>query len=100
MRKHKHDVDLCSVVFSLKGRDVGVCYAVVGYNDETTVWISDGFKHKLAQPKLKNIRHLKFEGAVLTAIAEKLVENKKVFDSELRSALRAYQTTSNEQEKE
>ena len=100
MRKHKNDVDLCSVVFSIKGRDTGVCYAVVGYKDATTVWVSDGFKHKLAQPKLKNIRHLKFEGAVLTAIAEKLVENKKVFDSELRSALRAYQTTSNEQEKE
>ena len=100
MRKHNNNVDLCSVVFSLKGRDTGVCYAVVGYKDSTTVWVSDGFRHKLAQPKLKNIRHLKFEGAVLTAIAEKLVENKKVFDSELRSALRAYQTTSNEQEKE
>ena len=92
MRKHKRDVDLCSVVFSLKGRDTGVCYAVVGYKDATTVWVSDGFKHKLAQPKLKNIRHLKFEGAVLTSIAQKIEENKKVFDSELRSALRTYQT--------
>lgn len=100
MRKQDYKLDLGSVVFSLKGRDTGLYYAVVGYLDSSTVWVSDGYKHKLAQPKLKNIKHLRFEGAVLTTIAEKFVAKKKVFDSELRSALRTYQSTSTKQEKE
>ena len=100
MRKQDSKVKLGSVVFSLKGRDTGVCYAVVGQKDATTVLVSDGHRHKLAQPKLKNIKHLRFDGTVLTTVGEKLSTKKKVFDSELRSALRTYQTTSINQEKE
>ena len=93
MRK-QNDIDIGSVVFSLKGRDTGVCYSVVGVRDGQTVWVSDGYRHKLSRPKLKNIKHLRFDGDVLTVIAEKLNTGKKVFDSELNSALRSYQTTS------
>lgn len=100
MRKQVSNIDLGGVVFSLKGRDTGLCYAVVEIKDHKTVWVSDGYRHKLAQPKLKNIKHLQFGGVVLTTIAEKFVAKKKVFDSELRSALRTYQSTSTQQNKE
>lgn len=92
--KEQGNIGIGSVVFSLKGRDTGACYAVVGVNEKRKVWVCDGYRHKLSQPKLKNIKHLRFDGDELTAIAEKLNAGKKVFDSELNSALRAYQTTS------
>lgn len=77
------------VVYSKKGRDSGKFYMVVKAEGED-VWISDGSLRKLANPKKKNVKHVKSSGVVLEAIAQKLAGNKKVFDSELNSALRAF----------
>ena len=48
--------------------------------------------------KLKKVKHLKFSGEVLPKITEKLENGKQVFDAELRSALRTYNTTSKEEQ--
>jgi large subunit ribosomal protein L14e len=77
------------VVYSKKGRDSGKYYVVV-QSTEQFVWICDGDVRRLANPKKKNIKHVKPNGVVLETIAQKLSEKKKVFDSELRSALRAF----------
>jgi large subunit ribosomal protein L14e len=100
MRKSNNEIDIGSVVYSLKGRDAGCCFAVVALIDEYTVKISDGQKHKLNSPKRKNIKHLVFTGAVLDTISQKIRQGKKVFDSEIYSALSKYTSNCKSNENE
>ena len=85
-------IQIGDVVLSLKGRDSGRCYVVAEKVSSDYVKIADGEKHVLEKTKLKKIKHLKKHGDNLSAIATKIIENKQVFDSEIRSALRSYNT--------
>jgi len=76
-----------SVVLSKQGRDKGNLYLCVSV-DGQFAYIADGKTHRLCKPKKKNIKHLKHTGLTLDVIAQKLKENKKVFDSEVNSSLR------------
>lgn len=80
------------VVLSLKGRDCDRCYVVVEIVSSEYVKIADGEKHVLEKTKLKKIKHLRKTNDRLDSIGDKLIENKQVFDSEIRSALRSYNT--------
>ncbi len=80
-----------AVVCSTQGRDAGVYYVCVSVEaDGKIAYVSDGRMHKLAKPKKKNVKHLKHTGKSLEVIASKLRENKKVFDSEIKSSLRNF----------
>lgn len=80
-----------SVVYSKQGRDEGRVYLVIGPTDANGyLWVVDGEVRTLAKPKKKNARHLRYKGEDIDAIAAKLKEGKQVFDSEIKSALRAY----------
>ena len=80
-----------SVVYSRQGRDEGRAYLVIGTADkEGYVWVADGEVRTLAKPKKKNAKHLRYKGEDLAALAAKLNEGKQVFDSEIKSARRAY----------
>ncbi|MCX4286849.1 MAG: hypothetical protein OSJ68_06130 [Clostridia bacterium] len=50
----------------------------------------DGGTRKLNAPKKKNIKHVSDSGSVLESIALKFETGKKVFDSEVKSALRQF----------
>lgn len=81
-----------SVVYSRSGRDVGRVYLVVRFSEEREgyVWVVDGDIRTLDKPKCKNAKHLRYKGEDLPAIADKLQAAKPVYDSEIKSALRAY----------
>jgi len=80
-----------SVVYSKQGRDAGRAYVICASADEEGyVWVVDGEVRTLAKPKRKNTRHLRYKGQDLEALAVKFAEGKQVFDSEIKSALRAY----------
>lgn len=83
-------ITLGSVVFSRSGRDAGRFYVVTSVVNDEYVTIADGDLRRVDKPKLKKIKHLKPQGDVIVKIADKLAEGKKVFDAEVRSALRAY----------
>ena len=83
------------VVYSKAGRDSGRYYVVSEILDELFVLILDGEKHKIASPKKKKVKHLKATSDVLSILGEKFRLKKQVFDSEIRSALRAYNSDSN-----
>ncbi|NCA66645.1 MAG: RNA-binding protein [Clostridia bacterium] len=83
-------IEVGSVVYSKAGRDKDNCYVVIACESNNYFLVVDGKARTLVKPKRKNLRHLKSKGAVLTAIAEKLNAGKQVFDSEIRSALRAH----------
>ena len=83
-------VEVGSVVFSRAGRDKGIFFLVVEVVDDVYVRLADGDVRRLEKPKLKKINHLKNTGDVLANIAEKLRQGVKVYDAEIFSALRRY----------
>ena len=83
-----------SVVLSTQGRDKGMYFVVVTVGDGV-VYLADGGMRKLAAPKKKNVKHVSGSGVVLENIATKLHEGKKVFDSEVKSALRQFNQKEN-----
>ncbi len=84
------EIKVGSVVFSKAGRDQGKFYVVTEIVDEVYVKIADGDLRRVDTPKLKKIKHLKLQGEIIEKLAEKFEEGKKVFDAEVKSALRAY----------
>lgn len=78
------------VVFSIAGRDQGRFFAVIEVTDDKFVLIADGEYHTIEKPKKKKIKHLKSQEAVLEKIQTKLQSGTKIFDAELKSALRAF----------
>ena len=85
------EVRLGRVVCATAGRDKDKYFAIVGIVDEQYVLIADGVYRKLSHPKRKKIKHLSFRPQVLQSIADKLQQDKKVFDAELKSALTSAQ---------
>ncbi len=83
-------IEIGSVVYSKAGRDNGNCYMVIAVEGNNYYMVVDGEARTLLKPKRKNIRHLRTKGASLPQIAEKILAKKQVFDSEVRSALRAH----------
>lgn len=83
-------VEIGSVVFSRAGRDKGRFFLVVEIVDDTFVRLSDGDLRRLENPKLKKLKHLKNTGDTAEAISEKLKGGSKVYNAEIFSALRRY----------
>ena len=75
------------VAYSKKGRDRGRYYMITSVIDENYVLIADGVLRKLAKPKRKKLKHLSLKPIVLEGIADKINNNTKVFDAELKSAI-------------
>lgn len=91
-----NDLAIGSVVLSTKGRDKGTYFVVVGVDSKNNyVYLSDGGARKLNAPKKKNVNHVSYSGTTLDAIALKLESDKKVFDSEVKSALRQFNQQNN-----
>lgn len=84
------EVFVGSIVYSKAGRDCGKCYIIVRFGDKGYAYVANGADKKLASPKRKNIKHLDPSGDTNEVIREKLLAEKQVFDSEIKSALRAY----------
>lgn len=84
---NQSDIVIGSVVLSTQGRDKGKYFLVTALG-KGIVFVADGGMRKLNNPKKKNVKHVSDSGIRLEAIAEKLAEGKKVFDSEVKSALR------------
>lgn len=92
----KEDIVIGSVVLSKQGRDKGLYFVVVGLDvKKGYVYLADGGMRKLNAPKKKNLKHVSDSGTVLQTIAVKLNTGKKVFDSEVKSALRQFNQQSN-----
>jgi len=76
------------VVTSRMGRDKDKVFMVAAVVDNEFVMIADGKYRKLSNAKRKRWKHVAFAGKILDGIAAKIEAGKKVFDSEVFSALR------------
>ena len=75
---------------SLQGRDKNRFYIISKVNADGSVLVVDGNFKQLAAPKKKNLKHLRLLPEAAEIIGEKLINGDKVFDSEVYSALKAY----------
>jgi len=81
-------VQIGRLVCSIQGRDSGRFYLVVGMEGESRVLLADGEGRKVENPKRKNVRHLKFYGAIAGEIAEKFQNGKRITDTDVRKELK------------
>ncbi len=81
-------IEIGRVVISAAGRDKGLPFAVVATEGDNYVYLADGKFRKLGSPKKKKIKHVTETGLVLEKVADKIAANAKVFDAEIRGALR------------
>ena len=84
------EVFVGSIVYSKAGRDCGKCYIIVRLDEKGYAFVANGAEKTVASPKRKNVKHLDPAGERNQVIGDKLLSGKQVFDSEIKSALRAY----------
>ena len=89
-----YPAEIGRVAVSKAGRDTGRVFVIIEVVDTHYVYIVDGDLRKIERPKKKKLKHLKLCEQVLQSIAEKLKTEKKVFDAEIRSAIRSLQSSS------
>lgn len=82
-------IEIGSVVISKAGRDSGHTFVVVAEDGENYVYLADGKFRKLDRPKKKKIKHVDETGMFLEKVADKIKAGTKVFDAEIKGALRA-----------
>ena len=83
---------LGDIVLSDAGRDKDRCFVVVDISDEF-VFICDGDLRKSDKPKKKKIKHIRKTEGFSAYIAEKLLEDGKVTNAELRRAVSEFAGT-------
>lgn len=76
------------LVTATAGRDSGKVYIVLEEARDNRVLIVDGDKHKVANPKRKNIKHLKPYPVMPEDISKKINAGVKITDLDIRNALR------------
>ena len=79
-------MDIADIVVSLCGRDECKRFFVVGVEGEYAL-LADGKTRRIEKPKHKKIKHLEPLEASETRAAEKLRNNEKVTNIEIRRAL-------------
>ena len=81
------NIKIGSFVTSKQGRDKDNVYIVKQIFNDRAVLV-DGYGKKLANPKTKNLKHIKYLGCDNQSIGAKFEQNKKVFDEEVYSAIK------------
>ena len=89
-----YPVQVGRIAVSKAGRDTGRVFVIMQVIDTHYVYIVDGDLRKLDRPKKKKLKHLKLTENVLSSIEQKLTEKTKVFDAEIRSAIKSLQSGS------
>ena len=75
---------------STQGRDKDRYYLIREIYPDGSVGVVDGNFKKLAAPKKKNLKHVRLLPEKAEAIAVKFADGRQVFDTEVYSALKAY----------
>lgn len=89
------DYVLGQVVFSKCGRDKNKPFIIVGIEEEY-VYLADGKLRKIDSPKLKKKKHIQCTLTVIEWIEQKIIEENKLTNSDVRKALEEYLEQSSE----
>ena len=80
-----------NLALSSSGKDKGYIYIIYSV-DLNHVYLVDGNARRINNPKKKNLKHVKILNAKSEKIRKKILENVKVFDSEIFSFIKNYKT--------
>ena len=86
MDPEKPDIQISDVVISLRGRDQGELYYVIGKQEELLL-LANGKNRTLEEPKRKKQKHVEKVLRSETRVAAKLLSGNKVLNGELRRDL-------------
>ena len=86
MDPEKPDIQISDVVISLRGRDQGELYYVIGKQEEFLL-LANGKNRTLEEPKRKKQKHVEKVLRSETRVAGKLLSGDKVLNGELRRDL-------------
>lgn len=86
MDPEKPDIQISDVVISLRGRDQGELYYVIGKQEELLL-LANGKNRTLEEPKRKKQKHVEKVLRSETRVAAKLLSGDKVLNGELRRDL-------------
>ncbi len=75
------------VVYSSSGRDEGKYFVIISILNDEYVTIADGNLRKIDKPKKKKCKHLEAKPELIISLQSKLLDGKKIFDSEIRNCL-------------
>ena len=78
-----------NIIRSDAGRDKGKLFVVLAVEGEYLL-LADGKSRRVEAPKRKKRRHVLFVAAEETRVSEKIKNNEKITNSELRRTLAAY----------
>ncbi len=90
----EYPVEIGRVAVSTAGRDKDRYFVITDIIDSNYVYIADGDLRTKDHPKKKKLKHLKLSPQVLDGIAMKLKGGARVFDAEIRSAIRSCKSDS------
>lgn len=76
------------LVRSLAGRDKGSYYFIWKIVDKRYIEVVDGMKHLIANPKKKNIKHVRVMKLVATEIENTIMNGDSIKDSQIVTAIR------------
>jgi len=80
------DILAAQVVKSLAGRDRGKLFIVLK-TEENFAYLADGKLRKTENPKRKKIKHLQHFRTCEGPVFQKIINDERVLDSEIRKAL-------------
>ena len=86
MDPEKPDIQISDVVISVRGRDQGEIFYVVGRKEEFLL-LANGKNRTLEEPKRKKQKHVEKVLRSETRVAAKLLSGDKVLNGELRRDL-------------
>ena len=86
MDPEKPDIQISDVVISLRGRDQGELFYVIGKQEELLL-LANGKNRTLEEPKRKKQKHVEKVLRSETRVAAKLLSGDKVLNGELRRDL-------------
>lgn len=89
MRVQDSSFQIGQLVCSLSGRDRGKFYLVFEIINDNFVYLVDGDKRRMENPKRKNIRHLRGFSAVAERLASQWEAGQQVGNGEVRRVINA-----------
>lgn len=96
----ENSLKIGQLVCSKRGRDRGRFYLVLEIINDSFVYLVDGEKRRMDNPKQKNIKHLKVYPVVVESMASQWEAGQYSGNSEIRRAIAGFKQSLLDQESE
>lgn len=94
----ENKIKIGQLVCSQRGRDRGRFYLVLETTDDSFVYLVDGVKRRMENPKQKNIRHLKVYPVAADDLAQQWEAGQHSGNSEIRRVIEEFKQSLFDQE--